>query len=165
MLVRMNHIIAKISSYNIFNNLVPGSVFVYLSMELGIFRISSDSVASDLLIYYFIGLVINRIGSLVVEPMLRHLRFVHYGEYRDFITASAKDPKIQILLEESNQYRSFVALGFSLAATSIATNLFEVEKASPQIIQFSTIAFLIVLFGFAFRKQSKFIKRRVDLQK
>ncbi|KAB1086401.1 hypothetical protein F4V91_08125 [Neorhizobium galegae] len=67
----MNEILAKISTYDIFNNLVPGAVVAYLLAVLDVYKIDAGSLVTDLVVFYFIGLVVSRIGSLVLEPLLK----------------------------------------------------------------------------------------------
>ena len=67
----MKEIINKLSSYNLFNYLLPGTVFVALTEAFTSFPFAQDDLLIALFLYYFIGLIISRIGSLFVEPFLR----------------------------------------------------------------------------------------------
>ena len=72
----MKEIIEKLSSYNIFNNLFPGIFFVILAK----YTTKYDFVQTDILLgsflYYFIGLIISRFGSLVIEKILIEIKFI-----------------------------------------------------------------------------------------
>ena len=60
----------KISSYNIFNNFFPGIVFCYMVKFFTNYELDIGSTWENLFIYYFYGLIISRVGSIVVETLL-----------------------------------------------------------------------------------------------
>lgn len=69
-------IVEKISSYNLFNNLFPGILFCYLlKTMLGIVVVSNNWI-ENLVIYYFVGIVISRVGSIVIEPIMKKIKMV-----------------------------------------------------------------------------------------
>ena len=80
----MKDLLEKLSSYNIFNYLLPGVVFVAISSSLTGYSLIQDDIVIGVFLYYFIGLVISRIGSILVEPVLKGLGFLHFSEYRDY---------------------------------------------------------------------------------
>ena len=69
-----NKLIEKISSYNIFNNLLPGIIFCYIVEKTTRLIFQTGEVWEKFFIYYFAGMIINRIGSILVEPMLKSLK-------------------------------------------------------------------------------------------
>lgn len=100
----MDKILDKLSSYNIFNYLFPGAVFCVVSDRYFTIPLLQDSIIDGLFLYYFVGLVISRFGSIAIEPLLKKLRIIQYSEYADFVEASKADPKIEILSESNNMY-------------------------------------------------------------
>ena len=62
-------IIEKISSYNIFNNLYPGILFIYLLKFMFGINILSDNWFENLIVFYFVGMVLSRIGSIIIQTM------------------------------------------------------------------------------------------------
>lgn len=160
----MNDLIAKISSYDIFINVIPGAIFIYFLKQAGIFTVEIDSLVGDLVLYYFTGLVISRIGSVLVEPLLRLVGFVKYGSYSDFIKASAKDPKILVLLEASNLYRTVIAL-MLVCAVAYNWDVLALLGLSSRAWILCGCAALTLLFLISFRKQSGFISKRVEHHK
>ena len=84
----MTDILSKITSYNLFNNLVPGVVFSYAASSLEIAAVGTGNLATDLIIYYFIGVLISRFGSLFVEPILKFTRVAIYADYTRVRTRS-----------------------------------------------------------------------------
>src|SRR5690242_15561755 len=110
----MKDLLDKLSSYNLFNYLLPGTIFVAGAERVTNYRFRSDSIVIDLFAYYFIGLVISRLASLVVAPLLEKIEFVKFAPYPDYISASDKDAKIDVLSEQNNTYRTLAALFLAL---------------------------------------------------
>lgn len=86
----------KISSYNIFNNLLPGVVFCYILNKITRFTIANGDLVENIFMYYFVGMIISRIGSLIVEPILTKAKtkkigpFIKRSNYKDYIVAAKK---------------------------------------------------------------------------
>jgi hypothetical protein len=58
-----------------------------------------ENIVVELFLYYFIGLVISRIGSLTIEPAMKKTKFVKFAPYKGFVNACAKDTKVELLSE------------------------------------------------------------------
>ena len=74
----METLIQKISSYELFNNLLPGVVFCFFTKNL--INISMDlnnNIVEILFLYYFIGIVVGRVGSVFVKPVLKKVKFIY----------------------------------------------------------------------------------------
>lgn len=156
----VNELLNKISSYNIFNYLFPGAVFSILADRLDVLE-APDDIVKQLLWYYFVGLVISRVGSVVVEPLLRRTSFVKYSDYSDYLRACASDPKLDVMVEVSNTYRT-LATTFALLLISLIANwIAAAVGVSVQWQERSAILLLLVLFLFSFRKQSGYVSKRV----
>ena len=158
----MNEIIRKISSYNLFNNLLPGVLFVYIMSNITNFNLLTDNVLVAIFLYYFIGLIISRFGSLCIEPLLKKAKFIRFADYNDFLSASEKDSKIEILSETNNMFRTFISLFLLVLVTvvydKIATH-FSIPNEKAIIV---LIIMLLCLFLFSYRKQTDFIRKRVE---
>jgi len=155
-------LLSKLSSYNIFNNLLPGVVFVVLVETLTTFSLVQKDVVLGVFLYYFIGLVISRIGSLLIEPLLKLTRFVQFANYPDFVSASSADTKLDTLSESNNMYRTFCSLFLVLL---IVKGYERLSLACPVLQQWTTeivIGGLLALFAFAYRKQTAYITKRVE---
>jgi hypothetical protein len=161
----MNDILAKISSYNIFNNLVPGAVLAFLLATFEIYTIDTKSIVTDLIVFYFMGLVISRVGSLVVEPLFKLTGLIKYADYKDYLTASAKDARIFILIEENNQYRTLVALIVTVILVYFAKLAVTCFMLSASWVYAGLTVALLVLFTFSYRKQTDYIRKRVEHSK
>lgn len=161
----MSDLLQKISSYNIFNYLLPGTLFVILADAITHYSFAQQDIIIAAFLYYFIGLVISRLGSLIVEPLLRKSGFVKFTHYPDFVHASAKDLKLEVLSEANNTYRTFCAMLLALAGLK----LYEVIDFHYLWLQgkgvYLIVAGLFVLFLFSYRKQTNYITKRVEAHK
>jgi hypothetical protein len=157
----MKDILDKLSSYNIFNYLLPGTVFVYILKKF----VGYDFIQEDLLfggfLYYFIGMIISRIGSIFIEPFLKWTKFLKFEDYKNYISASKLDAKIELLSEVNNSYRTIVSMFILLLISKLYK--FIIEKF--QIPEENSIAFIVtmlfILFIFSYRKQTNYITKRV----
>ena len=76
----MESILEKISSYNLFNYLLPGVVLCVVSDRYFDIPLLQDSIITGLFLYYFVGLVTSRFGSIVLEPILKKLKIVKFAQ-------------------------------------------------------------------------------------
>lgn len=158
----MSGILEKLDSYQILTNLLPGTFFGFtLNFFLGL-TLPTQNVGEDVIVYYFIGLIINRIGSLVVEPILKKLRFIKYASYPDFVKAVKADSKIDTLSEMNNYTRSLLTSVLLLPVIRILQALSLKWMWFSLNWEWGSIALFIVLFLFAYRKQTNYVRKRVE---
>ena len=161
----MENIIDKLSSYNIFNYLFPGVLFCIIADRYFSIPLVQDSIITGLFLYYFVGLIISRFGSLILEPIMKKLRFVKFSEYSDFVNAAKLDPKIEVLSEANNMYRSvlsvFVLLCFVVLGKSTLENFVGLEP----YIKYAVLIVMVVLLGFSYKKQTSYIVKRIEANK
>jgi hypothetical protein len=159
----MNELLSKLSSYNLFNYLFPGVIFAFLADAITSYTFIQSNIVIGLFLYYFIGLVISRFGSLVIEPLLKHrkIKFIKYVDYKDFVDACKKDDKLETLLEVNNTYRTLCSLFLLLPILE----LYEVvEHAAPVLIGWRTVLIIVSLFLaflFSYKKQIGYIVKRI----
>lgn len=158
----MNEIFDKISSYNIFNYLLPGTLFAAISDEYSSYSFIQDDVLLGVFYYYFIGLVISRVGSLVIEPFLKKIGFLKFTEYEKFLTASQVDEKLDELSEANNMYRTMCSLFIFvlgiLVFDAVASSTPYLRDGAPYVVA----VVLLFLFIFSYRKQTRYIVKRVN---
>lgn len=122
-----------------------------------------------LFIYYFIGLFVSRIGSLILEPAVQKINFINYAPYNDYVTAKAMDKDIETLLEVTNTYRTLAALFLFLALICVFYMIFNfLNYYLKNINQFMFIASETVLsiifficFLVSYKKQVECVKKRI----
>ena len=160
----MREFFDKLSSYNIFNYLLPGTIFAGLGEQLTSYQLIQDNLLIGLFLYYFIGLVISRIGSLTVEPFLKWIKFVQFADYKDYTKASESDPKVEIFSEQNNMYRTLCSLSIMLAFLKIydeviKDNLLGGAHTNDAIFLIG----LLGLFLFSYKKQTQYVVKRVRI--
>jgi hypothetical protein len=157
----MNAIFEKLSSYNIFNYLLPGILFVVLAEALTSFSFVQKDILLGVFLYYFIGLVISRIGSLVIEPIFKKTKFVRFAEYSDFVSASKNDEKLNLLSETNNMYRTFCSLFFLLILLKVYEHIAGYFQTVGNWNAEILIIGLLIIFCFSYRKQTQYITKRI----
>ena len=157
----MKDLLDKLSSYNIFNYLFPGVVFAATLQWTTHYSLIQKDIVVDVFLYYFIGLVVSRFGSLIIEPILKKLSFLKFADYKDFIVASKKDEMINLFSEMNNIYRTLCSL-FSLL---LLLKLYEkIESIIPGLQEWNLIILtvsLLIMFLFSYRKQTDYVRKRV----
>jgi hypothetical protein len=158
----MKDLLDKLTSYNIFNYLFPGILFVVIAKSTTDYNLIQENNLLGAFLYYFIGMTISRFGSVIIEPVLRKAKFLKFREYKDFISASKKDEKIELLSEVNNTYRTLISMLFLLLLLKLynyVALLFQLENTISLII----LTFLITtLYLFSYRKQTNFVVKRID---
>lgn len=71
--------------------------------------------------WYFIGMVISRIGSIFVEDTLKKIKikgkpYLVFADYKQYTTASEANPFIATLSETNNTYRTTISLLICIGA-------------------------------------------------
>ncbi|MDA9327418.1 hypothetical protein N9Q96_00665 [Flavobacteriaceae bacterium] len=159
----MKEIIDKISSYNLFNYLFPGIIFVIILREITNYDLVQEDNILGAFLYYFIGLIISRFGSLIIGKILqsKKLKFIKFADYSEFIFASDKDKKIELFSEINNMYRTLISLFCLLLFSILYQKISDSLNISESLSYILLIISLIVLFVFSYRKQTSFITKRV----
>mgnify|MGYP003490907514 CR=1 FL=1 len=67
--INMEKLLEKLTSYNLFNYLFPGIIFSVLLEKTTSYSIIQDDIIIEAFLAYFIGLLISRISSLIIEPI------------------------------------------------------------------------------------------------
>lgn len=157
----MNELLTKLSSYNLFNYLLPGVVFAILASETTGYHLIQKEIITGVFLYYFFGMVVSRFGSLAIDPVLMRLSFVKFAGYKDFVVASKKDPQLEVLSEVNNTYRTLCSL-FSLL---LMLKLYaKIEARLPFLREWDAtllVLALFVTFLFAYRKQTSYVVKRI----
>jgi hypothetical protein len=157
----MKDLLDKLTSYNLFNYLLPGVIFAALVDSLTTLKLIQANVVIGVFVYYFLGLIISRAGSLVIEPGLKKVGFLKFASYADFLIASKNDPKIEILTEANNMYRTFCAMFILVAVVKIYNYASAEYAVLAENAPYFSIAALLALFLVSYRKQTTYITKRV----
>lgn len=158
----MKEILDKLSSYNLFNYLLPGILFVCISKYFTDYNFIQENDFIGAFLYYFIGMIISRFGSLFVEPILKRISFLKFADYKNFVAASKKDAKIELFSEVNNTYRTIVAMFIILLFMKVY-NHFQVQWGIPEKTTYLIVViFILLMFLFSYRKQTNYITKRIE---
>jgi len=160
--VGVEKLLEKLSTYNLLNNLLPGAIiYLILKQMIGFVDFDTD-IITKLFVYYFVGMVVNRIGSIIVGPICKKLKIVKYANYKDYLEAIKVDSEIGILLETNNIYRTFLS-GFILV---VVVKLYIILGSGFQFLLHNYLMIIVIalvlLFAFSYRKQTSYIRKRVQ---
>ena len=157
----MEKIIEKMDSYNIFNYLLPGAIFDYMFEILFHMKLVQGNIVENLFVYYFMVMILSRIGSIIIGPICKKIKWVKFADYGDFIKASEKDDMVKLLSEVNNTYRTLLSGGIVLIVFKIYFFIVEKLSISNDINKIIAIVFIVVLFALSYRKQTKYVANRV----
>ena len=161
----MDELLKTLSKYSLLNYLIPGAIFVGLLRLITSFDLVQEELVVSLFIYYFVGMVISRFGSVIVEPFLKVTNLIHFAPYSDYVAGSKADPKIIDLSETNNLYRTMIAMIIMLLLSMLAAWANKIRDINQGLQFFLLLLFLFVLFLFSYRKQTKFVKKRIEIAK
>ena len=160
-------LVEKISSYNIVNNLYPGILFVYVLKIMFGTNLLSNNWVENLIVFYFVGMVLSRIGSIIIEPVMKKIKIIKYAPYQDYVKASSIDPLVDTLSETNNTYRTLLStficvfmykLGASINEICLKNEITFLQENRDWIL----LALLILLFVFSYVKQTSYVRKRVE---
>lgn len=152
----------KLSQYNFLTNILPGTVLCIILKYLVGYDLIPDDYYQAGIVFYFVGMVNSRVGSLIVEPILKAISWVKFAPYPEFLQAEKEDAKVTILSQENNVFRSYISVMFiSLIGYTYKYTSLDLENLSSDDSLILIIA-LFVLFLFAYRKQTSFVRKRVE---
>ena len=166
-------LIEQISAYEIMNHIIPGGVYLIFADRLTSFTFLTEHILANVILSYFAGVVIGRIGSLLIERGMERIKnprcwfSLNRAPYKDYVQAEKQDNehKLQQLLAANNMYRALAATALLL----FMTVLFDWGMsfiAAGSIIRRIAVLFaclcLSFLFLLSFRKQTNYIRDRVE---
>lgn len=154
--------IEKISSYNIFNNLFPGVIYVYIISKITNFNLTEENIILAIFIYYFIGMIISRFGSLVIERICKKWKIVKFSPYNEYLKAVEKNSKIEIFSEINNMYRTFISLFILVFLTKLYEQIVLYFKIGEKCTAIVVVLLLFILFIFSYVKQTEYITKNIN---
>lgn len=159
----MESLLSKISAYHLISYALTGLLLTSCYIVLhGLSPEYNPAIIFGAV--YLVGLLVSRIGSILLEWPLKKTGFIQYVPYAEFVEAETIDSKVSGLAEQSSFYRT-LCCGFGLLAGFSAVD--GREPIVPNIQgRVETVAFFLItcLFLFAYKKQCKFVYDRVKTQ-
>ena len=160
----MEYILNLLLPFELFNNLFPGVIFIYFLKLYNYFPFNPNiEVYEGLFIAYFIGLVINRVASLFLEPILKAVHFFklfNILDYPEFLQGRKTDDRIKISIQINNMYRAYFLI-FLLLLFLIILKISSIKDFYFYRKEIISFLFLIYIFGYSYVKQTHFIKKRL----
>lgn len=154
--------LGRISNYNLLNNLIPGAILSVLLKYLVGYDFMNIGTLELLVIFYFVGMVNGRIGSLIVERILKKIHFVTFRDHKFFVAAEQKDKKIVSLSETNNMYRSMISVAFTAILAKLYHVGVDLQWDWGNISEWVVLVAMLILFACAYRKQTNYIVSRID---
>jgi hypothetical protein len=161
----MADLLDKLSSYNLFNYLLPGIIFAVLVSNFTRYSLIQKDIIVGLFLYYFIGLAISRFGSLIIEPFLLRMSFIQFAPYKDYLEASEKDKDLKLCSEINNTYRTFCSLFSLLLLMKFYDWIQSIYPVLKQWDEIVLVILMLVFFLFSYRKQTSYVRKRVEKAK
>jgi magnesium-transporting ATPase (P-type) len=154
----MEKFIEKLSKYNLFNYLLPGIILGLYLEKMTSYKILDSNPLINIFIFYFIGLIISRVGSIIIETFLKCVDIIKFANYNRYYEAEKNDDKMQELVTDNNMYRTIMALFFTI----IITHYINSYNIPSNELAIYVSYFLFFLFLFSFIKQTNYINKRVN---
>lgn len=154
----MEKIIEKLEIYQFINYIFPGVIFGTIFTKIIGENFLDNNIVIAIIEYYFIGLVLSRIGSVLIKPMLEKLKVVNFEQYEEFVKCGKKDDKVDLLQREANQYRTYIATFICLSV--VEAYLCITNKTFYEIILLFIA--LVIIFILSYKKQTDFVIKRIN---
>ena len=115
-----------------------------------------------IVLFYFVGMVNGRIGSLIVEYFFKKVHFVTFRDHHSYVEAEQKDKKIVYLSETNNMYRSIVSVAFTTLVVKVYHVGVDLHWEWGNVTDWVVLFAMLILFVCAYRKQTNYIVSRID---
>jgi H+/gluconate symporter-like permease len=128
------------------------------------FTLLQKNIIINIVLAYFIGIVISSIGNLTTDKILKKL--IPQKTYSEYLTSSKKDTKIEEFSEINNMYRTIITLHcciFIIFSIENLTKIFPLLSKIPiTLIKYIILIIPILLFIFSYKKQNEYIQKRIS---
>lgn len=174
----MDTLLKGLGTYDLLLNLIPGLIFIGLAPNDLFDIVATDNMILLGAVAFFIGCMINRIGSVGVELVMQKAKLVQYVNYEKYLRAeriehNAGQVELQALVRKNILYRTLAALCFCLSIMRYysANVWYTVSFISLsglrwhfQVLILDNLFYWIfmILFLKAFIKQTDYIRARVN---
>jgi hypothetical protein len=138
---------------------------VIIATKWTVYDFQVENIILGGFLYYFIGMTISRIGSLFIEKVLKKIKLVKFSDYKDFVSCSKKDDRINLFSEINNTYRTLISLGVCLLLTKLYSELDIVINIPEIITTLGLLILIILLYVFSYQKQTEYINKRIKANK
>lgn len=114
-------------------------------------------------------MIISRIGSIVIEKLLKWTNLIEFAPYNDYIEASKEEPFIKDLSEKNNIYRTLIAMTAIISGVKLYDLIIALYTSnscwSSDLLLFFIFLLITILFIYSYKKQTDYVRRRVEKYK
>ena len=153
----------KLDAYNLVANLVPGAALTYALHFSHFPTPPPDKFGAFLLVAFVAGVTTNRLGSLILDPVLRRIKFLKPKDYGSFLKREKEDQKLDALVANSGLYRTFFAAGLIYLVALVSSKI--ITEVSSQTLFTSLVVLGMTVFLFALQKEDCYIHSRIEADK
>ena len=158
----MDKILQALNQYDVVTCIIPGLVFCQLTDWMYCTKFMGTDAFNLLVTSYIFGLIISRIGSIIIEPFCEKVGIIHKAPYSEWVQAKKQDDEIDTITTKSTVYRSLSALIFFQMILYICW-LFELQhiiftRCGIFMLCLAAMGFIF----FAYRKQVSYVHKRVQ---
>lgn len=161
----MENLINSISKYQLAINLIPGYIFAILLQRYAHIVLLEGDVLQDAFVSYFVGLVIGRVGSIVVDGLMKSFNKTYRfaPRYYKKIMAEQIDHKIETLDRQCTIYRNCCA-GCCCVIIGIIINCLFGDGSFLSSGKYIFIFFILtILLVKAMDKQYNYVIKRIQI--
>jgi hypothetical protein len=133
-----------------------------MAREFSRYNFIQNEIVLSGFLCYFIGMIISRFGSVIIEPILKKINFLKFEDYKNYVIASKKDTKIELLSEVNNTYRTICSMCVILIILNIYSVFNSNKNVSFEPDFYIIISIILIMFLFAYRKQTNYITKRIQ---
>ena len=146
----INSLFNKLSAYQLLSLMLPGASL--LGTLKFIFTIDikvNENIWWFLLASYVVGIILSRIGSLLIEEVFKKMGFIKGYNVGNYIAKRKEDDMVETLLSFANLYRSFCALSILMIIVTMVKGYGFCDYWHYFLLE----VLLLLLFAFSFCKQ------------
>jgi hypothetical protein len=151
--MELKDVVDKVSSYNIFNYLLPGFLFNAILCKTTHIMECKDLEMTLIVLMYFEGLIISRIGSMVIEELLLKYGLIKKINTDVLFTKFKNNSKLEVIFEAMNMYRSLASMTILLSLFTFYDITINRQYSCLGLVYTLLEFLLFVLFVFSFVKQ------------
>ena len=153
-------LLKKMEAYHIACWIIPGTIFrLVLILFIPKLVICEENLLYEIILCYFLGMITSRIGSTMIEPLLKKIKIIEIVDYSEYMLASKTDNKVDLLQVEANQYRTYISMQVLLICIYVYQVIIGIFSFKFQVVILLII--LLIIFILSYKKQHDFIIKRI----
>lgn len=155
----VNSLVNRLSSYQLLAILLPGaSLLGYMKFFLCIEIMVDENVWWFLLSSYVTGIILSRIGSVVIEGIMKKFCWLKKYDVNKYINKRKDNDLVETILSFANLYRTLSAAFLALPIISLIHGYNPCEYCAMYLMY----VLLLILFISSFYKQYNYFCNAVE---